>query len=62
MLLTTREISEQLKVTPATIYRMLADGRIPEEYVTKIGDNWRFNGEAIEKHLLSLPVNLPTNP
>lgn len=62
MLLTTREISEQLKVKPTTVYRMLADGRIPPEYVTKIGEQWRFNGEAIEKHLLSTPVVPPTNP
>ena len=62
MLLTAREMSAQLKVTPTTVYRMLADGRIPQEYVAKIGNHWRFNGEAIEKHLLSQTVELPVNP
>ena len=62
MLLTTRELSESLKVTTTTVYRMLADGRIPQDYVTKIGDKWRFNGEAIERHLLSQHVDPPVNP
>lgn len=62
MLLTTKELAKELKVSMTTVYRMLADGRIPQEYVTKIGDQWRFNGQAIEQHLLSKPVEMPVNP
>ena len=62
MLLTTREMAEQLKVNPTTVKRMLADGRIPTDYVANIGGHWRYNGEAIERHLLKQPVELPTNP
>ena len=62
MLLTTREMANQLNVVPTTVMRMLARGEIPSEYVTKIGGYWRFNGEAIERHLLNQPVELPKNP
>ena len=62
MLMTTKEISEALKVKPTTVYRMIKDGRIPQKFVTKIGDDWRFNGEAIEEHLLGIYVEPPSNP
>ena len=62
MLLTTREMAGELKVSTATVYRMLADGRIPPDYACKIGEDWRFNGPAIERHLLEQPVELPVNP
>lgn len=62
MLCTTREVAEALRVNPATVYRMMADGRIPQDYIAKIGKEWRFNLEAIEKHLLGQTAELPRNP
>jgi excisionase family DNA binding protein len=45
-LLNVSEIARYLKVTPATIYRLLKKGRIP---AFRVGGNWRFNLEAIDK-------------
>lgn len=52
MLETTSELCKRLKVCDETVRRMVRDGRIPAEYTAKVGDRWRFNGEAIERHLL----------
>lgn len=52
MLETTPELCQRLSVHENTVYQMMADGRIPAEYTCKIGRYWRFNGEAIEAHLL----------
>ena len=62
MLLTTREMAEELGVCDATVHRMQADGRIPPEYTTKIGDRWRYNGEKIVEHLLAQEFEPPRNP
>jgi excisionase family DNA binding protein len=47
-LLTTRQLQEILQVDRITIYRMLDDGRLPG---FKVGRQWRFRREAIEKWL-----------
>ena len=62
MLLTTHEMAQRLKTCDTTVKRMFKDGRIPQEFVTKIGGQYRFNGDAIEKHLLKSYVAPPTNP
>ncbi|MBQ9021058.1 MAG: helix-turn-helix domain-containing protein [Eggerthellaceae bacterium] len=65
MLCTTQEVADALRVTPATIYRMMSDGRIPQDYITKMGKGgkeWRFNLEGIERHLLAQYADVPRNP
>lgn len=62
MLCTTRELADALRVKPKTVYRMLKDGRIPSEYVVKMGKEWRFNLQGIEQHLLAQTFTAPRNP
>ncbi len=44
--LTLREVSRYLHVHPSTIYKLLRNGRLP---AFKIGSDWRFNVEAIDR-------------
>jgi excisionase family DNA binding protein len=44
-LLTVRQLQELLQVDRITVYRMLADGRLPG---FKVGGQWRFSRQAIE--------------
>jgi len=59
MLATTAELCQRLGVCDETVYRMMADGRIPKRYVTKIGNQWRYNADAIEKHILQYGARKP---
>lgn len=54
--LTVREVALYLKVHPATIYRLLKHREMP---AFKLGGNWRFNIESIDRWRLNqsrLPV------
>ena len=62
MLMTAKELAEELRVNRATVYRMMADGRIPMEFAAKVGPHWRFNGEGIVAHLLAQVTEPPRNP
>lgn len=44
--LTVKELCDYLRVHPSTIYRQLKRGGLP---AFKIGSDWRFNLEAIER-------------
>jgi excisionase family DNA binding protein len=44
--LTVAELSEYLQIHRTTIYRMLRQGKLPG---FRIGSDWRFSLEAIEK-------------
>ncbi len=44
--LTVKELCDYLRVHPSTIYRQLKHGDLP---AFKIGSDWRFNLEAIER-------------
>jgi excisionase family DNA binding protein len=44
--LTVGELSEYLRVHRSTVYRLLKSGRLPG---FKIGSDWRFNVEAIDR-------------
>ena len=44
--LTVRELSDYLRVHPSTIYRLLKRGEIPG---FKLGSDWRFNIETIDR-------------
>ncbi|MGC1676396.1 MAG: helix-turn-helix domain-containing protein [Candidatus Binataceae bacterium] len=41
-----KELSDYLKVHPSTIYRQLKRGKLP---AFKVGSDWRFNIESIDR-------------
>jgi excisionase family DNA binding protein len=49
-LVTVKELSSYLRVHPSTIYRLLKRGEIPG---FKLGSDWRFNLEAIDRWRMS---------
>ena len=49
--MTLEEVAEFLHVHPSTVYRLLKGKRIP---AFKIGSDWRFNLESIEKWVKEL--------
>lgn len=54
-LLTTRQLQDLLHVDRITVYRMLKDGRLPG---FKVGGQWRFSRQEIEKWLQEQRANL----
>jgi len=54
-LLTTRQLQDLLQVDRITIYRMLSDGRL---HGFKVGGQWRFSREAIERWLQEQQASL----
>jgi excisionase family DNA binding protein len=59
--LTLEEAAEFLKVHPSTIYRLLRKHKIP---AFKIGSDWRFKRESIEKWIEKRESDegVPINP
>lgn len=49
-MLTARDIQEMLQVDRSTVYRMADDGRLP---AIKVGRQWRFPRQAVERFLSS---------
>jgi excisionase family DNA binding protein len=49
--LTVKEVAEYLRVNPSTIYRLL---HRHELHAFKIGGDWRFNIEEIDRWLANL--------
>jgi excisionase family DNA binding protein len=45
-ILTVKEVSEYLKLTEKTAYRLAAEGKIPG---FKVGGSWRFDKADIDK-------------
>lgn len=45
--LTVREVAEQLRVSPITLYRLLKLGKLPGAF--RMGRVWRINREALER-------------
>ncbi len=45
-ILTTRELSEYLKLTEITIYKYVTEGKIPG---FKVGSRWRFDKNQIDE-------------
>jgi excisionase family DNA binding protein len=47
--MTVRELSSYLRVHPSTIYKLLRRGELPG---FRIGTDWRFNAEVIDRWCL----------
>jgi len=45
---TIQELSEYLRISRSTLYKLAQEDRLPGQ---KIGKNWRFRKEAIDKWL-----------
>jgi excisionase family DNA binding protein len=47
--LTVKELSDYLRVHPSTVYKLLRNGELPG---FRIGTDWRFNAEVIDRWCL----------
>lgn len=56
--LTVQEVSNYLRVHPSTIYRMLKKNKLP---AFRVGSDWRFTVEAIDKWRASVETGVPDN-
>ena len=56
-IMTVAEIADYLNVGRRTIYRLARKGKIP---AFKIGTDWRFDRDAIEKLMIDRQVKLPS--
>lgn len=54
--MTVKELSEYLRVHPSTIYKLLRRGELPG---FRIGTDWRFNAEVIDRWCLERNMKLP---
>jgi excisionase family DNA binding protein len=50
MAIQTHELAEYLRVHPSTMYRLLRHGTLP---ALRIGSDWRFSREAIDRWRLA---------
>ncbi len=57
--MTVKELSEYLRVHPSTIYKLLRRGELPG---FRIGTDWRFNAEVIDRWCLERNMKLPEDP
>jgi excisionase family DNA binding protein len=60
-MLTAQQVQDLLDVDASTVYRMAGDGRLP---AVRIGRQWRFPAEAIERLLIptgAAPTGVPGN-
>jgi excisionase family DNA binding protein len=48
-IMTAKELSQFLKLSESTIYKLVSNGEIPG---FKIGDSWRFELDEIQKMIL----------
>jgi excisionase family DNA binding protein len=55
--MTLKELSEYLRVHPSTIYRLLRRGKVPG---FRIGSDWRFNAELIDRWCLERNLKAPS--
>jgi excisionase family DNA binding protein len=54
--MTVRDLSEYLRVHPSTVYKLLRRGEVP---AFRIGTDWRFNAEVIDRWCLQRNVKAP---
>jgi excisionase family DNA binding protein len=58
-ILTVQELASYLQVHPSTIYRMLKKNQLP---AFRVGSDWRFRVEAIDKWRAALESGAPGSP
>jgi excisionase family DNA binding protein len=56
-IMTATEVAGYFKVHPTTIYKLLKRGKLP---AFKIGTDWRFDRDAIEKLVIDRQVKVPS--
>jgi len=54
--MTVKELSDYLRVHPSTIYKLLRRGELPG---FRIGTDWRFNVEVIDRWCLERNIKAP---
>ncbi len=57
-LMTVEEVADYLRVTEKTVYRLLRQGKIP---ATKVGNQWRFDTDSIDRWLHQNSVTAKAN-
>ncbi|HEY6421497.1 MAG TPA: helix-turn-helix domain-containing protein [Candidatus Binataceae bacterium] len=57
--MTVKELSEYLRVHPSTIYKLLRRGELPG---FRIGTDWRFNAEVIDRWCLERNMKAEAGP
>jgi excisionase family DNA binding protein len=50
--LTIEELSEYLKISKSTLYKLAQEGKLPGQ---KVGRHWRFHKEAVDAWLKNQP-------
>ena len=53
IVLTLEEVAQFLRVHPSTVYRLLRKRTIP---AFKVGSDWRFNQESVERWVKKLEI------
>jgi excisionase family DNA binding protein len=48
MVMTIEDLSEYLKISRSTLYKLAQEGKLPSQ---KVGRHWRFHKAAIDKWL-----------
>jgi excisionase family DNA binding protein len=56
--MTLDEVAQYLHVHPSTVYRLLKNKQIP---AFKLGSDWRFNQESIERWMKKLETGPSTD-
>jgi len=51
--MTITELSEYLKISRSTLYKLAQEGKLPAQ---KVGRHWRFHREAVDAWLKQRPV------
>lgn len=52
-ILTIEELSEYLRISKSTLYKLVREGKIPSQ---KVGRHWRFSKVAIDKWMENTPT------
>ena len=54
MVMTIEELSQYLKISRSTLYKLAQEGKLPSQ---KVGRHWRFHREAIDRWLMEYREN-----
>ena len=54
--MTVKDLSEYLRVHPSTVYKLLRQRELP---AFRIGSDWRFNAEVIDRWCLERNMKAP---